>query len=289
MKKIKLLTFAKVNLSLNIVKLGKMHTLDSVMRSVDLADAITVEIVNTSVEKPRANIEFVNASVPSENTVKKAFDLLCPYLPPVELKITIEKNIPIGGGLGGSSADAAGLIRALDRIFMLTERGANLRNIALEVGSDVPFMLTGGCARVRGMGEDLYCFKDASTYFAVVISAGSVSTRDAYNAFDTLIAKPYSPTDNDLLVEKLLDGNFTESANLFANALTAPARSLNPQIDVCLNKLKNYTDYVIMTGSGGCCLGFFSDLNQAANCRNALKKENAFLVSPVPHGSIIID
>ncbi|MCH5165896.1 MAG: hypothetical protein J1G01_05795 [Clostridiales bacterium] len=282
--KIRLRAFAKANLSLNI--LGKdeasgLHKLDSVMMSLDKFDTLTVK----ERDDKQINVRFSNADIGEDNTAKKAAKAVQAALDCNGFDIEIEKGIPIGAGLGGSSADGAAVLRALDVLYRLPQRGVDMRKIALSVGSDVPFMLTGGLARVSGTGDELFFIENKLELFVVGLMANSVSTAKAYTAFDDIYKdKKYSPSDNDKLCEKLLDGD-NSALRYFGNALYAPAVKLSPEIEKNADILRSYGATVNLTGSGGMTLGYFTDIEKFAACAKALKDCDGFCVlAPVKTG-----
>ena len=243
MKSLCLRAFAKANLSLNITgRSGELHTLDSVMTTLDAFDTVTV----TERADGKIRVEFVNADIdPVDNTAYKAAALVCGKLG-VGADIVIEKGIPMAAGLGGSSADGAAVLRALDVFYRLPARGIDMRATALAVGSDVPFMLTGGTARVTGRGEELYFFRNKLPLFAVGLMSGTVSTAECYKALDGSDCE-LAPTDNDRLCELLLDGDGA-AVELFGNALGGAAEILEPRIKTDADKLRSCGAVTCLTG-----------------------------------------
>ena len=274
-KSIVLQAFAKANLSLNITGVQDgMHTLDSVMMSLDSCDTVTV----TERSDTDIRVAFTNADIGSDNTARKAACLVQNAIGGNGWDITIEKGIPVGAGLGGSSADAAAVLRALDLFYRLPKRGADMQKIALEVGSDVPFMLTGGLARVRGTGGDTFFMENKLKLFAVGLMSESVSTAAAYKAFDgDCPSREYAPTDNDKLCELLMNGD-KDAVRHFANALAGPATRLCPSIDRDTKLLEKQGAVACLTGSGGMTLGWFTDLGKFASAVDALKCERGVSV-----------
>ena len=272
-RSLRLRAFGKVNLSLNITGADEvgMHTLDSVMMSVDLCDTVTV----FERDDEKINVTFTNAEIGEDNTAYKAARAVHDIIGGCGYDITVEKGIPIGAGLGGSSADGAAVLRALDVLYKLPSRGVDMRKVALSVGSDVPFMLTGGLARVRGTGEDLFFIENKLELFMVGLMSGSVSTAAAYKTFDTLYPeKSYCPTDTDALCKHLLAGD-KSALDCLGNALYAPAAKLLPEIGRDAKKLAEYGAAVNMTGSGGMVVGYFTDMEKFARCAHDLSSLEA--------------
>lgn len=268
--------FAKANLSLNVTgkKADGMHSLDSVMMSLDVFDTVTV----AERADKEITVRFVNARVDGENTALKAARAVQRVIGGNGWDITVEKRIPMGAGLGGSSADGAAVLRALDVMYKLPQRGADMRALALSVGSDVPFMLTGGLARVGGVGDDLFFIENKLEIFIVGLMAESVSTAAAYAKFDAMYGGDgVCPTDNDKLCDSLLAGD-ASALDALGNALYAPAVELAPSIARNARTLAEAGARVNMTGSGGMVLGYFSDVEKFAACARELKNEKGFAV-----------
>lgn len=281
MKKISLNAFAKANLSLNITgKSGEMHTLDSVMISLDVFDTVTVSERNDE----RINVRFVGADIdPVNNTAYKAAEKLRDSLG-FGADITVEKGIPVGAGLGGSSADGAAVLRAYDAFYGLSSRGVKMRDVALSVGSDVPFMLTGGTARVKGTGEDMFFMENKLPLFAVGLMSESVSTAAAYEKYDELYNGEYCPSDNDKLCELLMSGE-KSATDMFKNALFEAAKAISPTVARNYETLKNLGASACMTGSGGMVIGWFTDIESFSAAASRLRGESGFSVfAPVKTG-----
>ena len=252
---VRLRAFAKANLSLNITGKNKdngLHELDSVMLSLDAFDTVTV----TERSDDKINVRFVNADIGEDNTAAKAARAVQAVIGG-GWDIAVEKGIPIGAGLGGSSADGAAVLRALDVMYKLP---------------------AGGLARVRGTGEDLFFIENKAELFIVGLMSGEVSTARAYAEFDRLHESgAFCPTDNDKLCELLLSGD-PSAVELAGNALYAPACELAPQIQKNAELLKSHGAAVNLTGSGGMVLGYFTDIQKFAACARALGGMQGFYV-----------
>lgn len=256
-----------------------MHTLDSIMASVDLSDTLTV----TERADSKINVKFIGENIdPVHNTAYAAAAAVCDTVKH-GFDITVEKGIPIGAGFGGSSADGAAVLRAADLFYRLPKLGVDMRSLALSIGSDVPFMLTGGCCRVRGKGEDLYFFKNKLNLFGIGLMAGEVSTAQCYAEFDSLNPdKKLILTDNDELCNLLLDGK-AEAVGHFGNSLYDAACKILPDVKSKVAELDGFGGKVCMTGSGGTVICWFTDVARFAECAQKLNGKNyrAFTIVPV--------
>lgn len=250
---------AKVNLSLNITgRAGGYHLLDSVFASVGMYNTVTA----IRCASKRVEIGFSDKSVdPELNRARMAADIIVKRYGCPGAKISVVNNIPSGRGLGSSSADAAGVILALNRLFKLTDDENELAKIAAAVGSDTPFMLRGGFARVTGRGEKICYFSGGTDKkIAVASPLSAVSTAECFKRFDErgdvgLVA------DTDALIEALKNGgDFTP---FIGNALYPAAVSLNPDVAETYKSIASAGGKPVMTGSGSACLGFFDILPSA--------------------------
>lgn len=157
------------------------HPLRSVFQSVSLADRLVVE---AGVTKDAFLCD--DAAVPAENTLTKALRLFREYVDVPEVRIALEKRIPAQSGLGGGSADAGRLIAILHELSGLRLSDRELREIAGAVGSDVPFFLVGGRARIEGYGERVTPLDDPDPlpWYVIVRPPYGCSTPEMYRALD---------------------------------------------------------------------------------------------------------
>ena len=244
---------AKVNLSLNVKGInGKYHDLESVMVSVSLFDLVTATATDTGV----ARVRFSRENIENSNAQNLADIMMEKYsLPGVD--IFIEQNIPEGGGVGGSSADGAGVIRAIDTLFGINAGEETLRKIAERVGSDIPFMVTGGCALIKGRGEKIERFAIYKDFYLLISGKGSVSTKECFALFDKNHTS-LTPSDNEKLVVALKEGDIETAKKQLANALQDSAMQLNPYIKDIISVMESCSLTAVMTGSGSCVMGFGS-------------------------------
>src|SRR5262245_23460896 len=138
---------AKINRELRVGRLRPdgYHEIHSRMVSIDLADRLTVE----SSDSLELVCDMLSVPVGDDNLVVKAARLLAESAGvPARARMTLEKRVPTGGGLGGGSADAAIALRLLARLWEIPEDAGRLEALAVRLGSDVAFFLTGGEAEV---------------------------------------------------------------------------------------------------------------------------------------------
>ena len=275
----KLYAYAKINLSLFLTgtKDG-LHLLDSVMLTCkDLKDTIIIKKAKTD------SLNFFGTQSDkidiNNNTVKKALDLFRKntnnYTP---LCIKVIKNIPVMAGLGGSSADAACLLRGLCKMFGLDINDKKILDAAKNTGSDVPYMLKMRAARVSGTGDNIENLKNNTKLYTVIAMDGEVSTKKCFDAFDSLDC-PYSDnSSNDRLITALYNNDYINIIKNIKNDLYDAAISVNPDILQTQSLLqKTNADIVCMTGSGGAFFAVTSKKRQQKTIYDSLKGKTKYI------------
>lgn len=260
MDSVKVKVYAKINLSLNVgFKDGLYHDLDTVMTSVDLYDVVSV-VKRTD---KNINVSLNGKKVESSNAMKAALLLQNRYNTE-GADIFVQSGIPSGGGLGGSSADAAAVIRATDVLYGLSLKESDMIDVGIKIGSDVPYMLFGGYARLRGKGEFFTRFEGPEGK-VLVSGMGSVNTAECFKRFD-LQNKQGFLSDNDAFLRELKRGSFNDCGKYFLNALSAAAETLNPHIGKIKEIMRVSGLDACMTGSGAYVFGAGKegDLTEAA-------------------------
>lgn len=247
---------AKVNLCLNVGPTDGegYHQLATVFHAVDLTDDVTVRPsrhFECTVTGPYAD------KVPTgdSNLVMRVAQRLateCYEAGPVS--ITIDKSIPVAGGMAGGSADAAAAIVAIDTLFDLQLTKLDFTDVAADIGSDVPFALTGGTALGSGRGDRLAPVLTTGRYeWVFALHHEGLSTPQVYREFDRLnegrkIGLPQVPGD---LLTALRSGDPRELAGTLSNDLQAAAVSLMPRLqDTIDTGLAEGALGAIVSGSG---------------------------------------
>ncbi len=274
----KLSVYAKINLSLNVGESSNgFHHLDTVMASVDISDVLSV----TPRSDGKINVKLSKIKDAEKTNAYKAARLLRQYNLCGGADIFIEQRIPTSAGLGGSSADAAGVIRALAELYDIppTEQ----IRVASLIGSDVPYMLKGGFARLNGTHSELSYF-DGCVGEVLLFGQGSVNTGECFRIFDKRRDNGML-SDNELLINKLQDGDFLGASRLFSNALYPAAAVINPEIERIKNKMEECGLAACMTGSGSFVFGVGEEA-ALEKARNVLP--SAIKVKLLPYGVNIL-
>ena len=172
------------------------------------------------------------------------------------LSITLEKNIPVGAGLGGGSADAAALLGAVNALSSKPLDKDALYHLAASLGADVPVCLAGGCQRIAGIGETMTPFDlDFDGALLLVNPRMPLSTKDVFSHF----TGPKSGFAGSL--------SHLDAAGMvgLGNDLTATAIELAPAINNCLDRLAGLKGAITaaMSGSGASCFALFDHIDNA--------------------------
>ena len=181
---------AKINWWLRVLdgRPDGFHNIETVFQEIALHDTLMVEPLSVDAE---CKIEGMPAEVPIEsNLIYKAWQLLRARYPAQVsgVRFRIIKRIPMGGGLGGGSSNAATALKAMAEIFQLDLSGDELRNLAGALGSDTAFFIDGGCAVGRGRGEILEPQKPPPPFALILVfPTESVSTAWAYKRLSQVV------------------------------------------------------------------------------------------------------
>ena len=174
-------SFAKLNLCLHVLNQRNdgYHNIESIFCIVDLFDTLSFQINNSSVIKLKTNSTEINTA---NNLVTKAYNILSDSYNISGVDIFLNKNIPIGSGLGGGSSNAAITLLALNKIFKLNISKSTLVKISEEIGDDVPFFIHVGAAYVKGKGEIIKNISIGSKYFVLIFPNINISTKDIFES-----------------------------------------------------------------------------------------------------------
>jgi 4-diphosphocytidyl-2-C-methyl-D-erythritol kinase len=260
---------AKLNLFLRVVgrRADGFHELETVFQSIDLADELTFA--------PAADLQLTGGSDSAppgpENLVLRAASALREA---ADFRggaaIHLEKQVPVGAGLGGGSSDAAATLLALNRLWELRLGMDQLAEVAARLGSDVPFALRGGTALGRGRGEILEPLETPPFWFVLVRPPFSVVTAHAYTLYRA--AESAGPTPQAFL-EALASGDPEQIAPLLRNDLEAGVFQEWPDLAALRRQLLEAGAIASrMTGSGSVLFGLAHDEEHAQRIANHLSQ-----------------
>lgn len=250
--------YAKVNFTLDVygVRTDGYHALRSVVMPISLSDTITLTPAN----------EISSNTGYDDDLCLKAARALDPTR---GVQISVVKRIPAGGGLGGGSADAAAVLRALNKLWGLNMPLSELAEFGAQIGSDVPALVLGGPVLMEGRGEKVQSLQSPTLNLVVVNPGVHCSTAEVYAACDARSQAQVSPTD--CMIDALKGGDLARIATATSNDLQPAAVKLHPEIADALVSLRTAGALgVTMTGSGSCVFGFAPDAKTAERISSEL-------------------
>jgi 4-diphosphocytidyl-2-C-methyl-D-erythritol kinase len=274
---------AKINLGLNVVRKRDdgYRDLETIFIPISLSDKI---IFSKSGELHlQTNSDLLNKL--DDNLIFKAIKLLEEYSGTrILLNISVEKNIPIGGGLGGGSSNAASTLKSVNKMFELGINFQKLSELALQLGSDVPFFLNPVPSYAESRGEILYPLNMELPYPILIINPRiKIDTSWAFKKI-----KPVRPVKNlrDILQDGLVD--FDKFKSYVKNDFEEVVFNEFPLLKQIKEELyKQGAQFALMSGTGSTVYGIFSNL-QKANWAEDQFRQNYFtyLHDPFIKGSI---
>jgi 4-diphosphocytidyl-2-C-methyl-D-erythritol kinase len=247
----------KINIGLHIT--GKRpdgyHNLETIFYPIQIKDAI--EIIETENEN-EVSFSFTgnNVNVSDDNNLcVKAYHLLKKDFSQIpSVKMHLHKNIPMGAGLGGGSADASAVLLLLDKKFNLLISKEKLIDYALQLGSDCPFFIINKPCFASGRGELLKEIEiDLSAYKTMIVNPSiHVSTADAFRGLDS---NNFSPIGQ---LKHQIKQNIDTWKNCIKNDFEKPIFQKYPELLQIKNTLyENGAIYSAMSGSGSSVFGIF--------------------------------
>jgi 4-diphosphocytidyl-2-C-methyl-D-erythritol kinase len=268
---------AKLNLGLEVLGRRKdgYHDLLTVFHSISLCDALEVrlggegtQVVCSQPDVPTGGANLCSRAVEALRTREGLG---------AGVRVALEKRIPVGGGLGGGSADAAGTLVALQRLTGLGDAAA-LSEIARELGADVPFFLTGGTRLARGVGHDMSAVEvPCRLWFVICRPDLTVSTAEAYRALTPSDFSDGRATEG--VARALSEGDLARAAQSIRNAFCAPLAAAHPVLRELASTLKRAGALAaVLTGSGACVFGLFADEGTARAAQLALPVSAAWSI-----------
>lgn len=254
--KVRALAYAKLNLCLEVLGLRSdgFHEISSLVQTIDLADRVEIA--------PGKGVQVsCSAQLSGPNIAEQAAHaLLKEKRTRAGVNIRIEKNIPMGAGLGGGSSDAAAVLAVINRLLPPVVPISDLLEIARSIGSDVPLFLTGGCVRVSGRGDPEAFLPPRSEAYVLLVPPIHCSTEDVYRSWcASMMATGYSREDG---------------WELGRNDLLPSAVRLAPELKRFSKTMEDVGGlYSGMTGSGSCFYAAFGDWIRAERISTKLRRQ----------------
>ena len=251
--------YAKVNLTLEIVgRDGGYHQLDSLVASIDLFDTVCLKKRKGKLSSIWMQGQGSEGIPPEKNNALIAAERYSEQFGCDGAEIRVLKNIPIGAGLGGSSADVAGVLTGMQKLYgAATEQ--QLEALAEELGSDVKFMLKGGYARMQGRGEKLTPIEGIQPlHLLLICPQAEVSAGASYREYDRLNEWDVPSGATARAMEALLLEQPQELGRCLTNDLYLPSAALCEQVKTAYLQAQELSPLgVVMTGSGSAILALY--------------------------------
>lgn len=270
--------YAKINISLDVTgrRADGYHDMVMIMQTVSLCDELTLSIEDGEGVSARSNLRFIPGD--ERNLAVKA---AMKYLEAVGerdkgVSIDIRKNIPVGAGMGGGSADAAAVLRGMNRAFAGRLREEELISLASDTGSDVAFCLVGGTMLATGRGEKLSPLPPVPPcYIAVCKPNFSISTPELFKKLDSVHLKGHPDTAG--LISALEKGSLPELCRRMYNVFEDVGDRRMRTVSQIKGQLLDHGALgAVMTGTGSAVFGVFHDRKQAETACGEMKKEYGF-------------
>ena len=265
---------AKLNLFLHIVgrRDNGYHELQSIFQLIDLYDWISFE----AIEENQVQIEGVAEVKLEQNLIYRAAQYLRPHAKtPCGLKISVEKNIPMGAGLGGGSSNAATTLMVLNQLWQCGLNDEQLAAYGVQLGADVPIFIFGQNAWAEGIGEHLSFIELAQKQFIILKPDCFISTQLLFS--QKTLTRDTKPTTFCA---------YQLEPSLFGNNFEPLARQLYPEVEEAMQYLDQFGQ-AKLTGTGACV---FTEVIQEMNVKQILQNApcKAYLVnglaeSPLRH------
>lgn len=281
----------KINLILRVgpPRSDGFHDLLTVFQAVDVWETITVAPADEFSITVSGDVNLGEIPLDASNIAMKAVAAVAQALGRTEaVSIHIDKKVPVGGGMGGGSADAAATLMAINELWTGGLSQVELLEIAATLGSDVPFVLEGGTAVGRGRGEHLTPMSSLEFHWVVVPSAHHLSTPESYRRLDQIREglDVVVPSDvPEAFLDALYGGDADGLATHLINDMAPAAIALYPEIaDTLEMGLSSGALAAMVSGSGPTCVLLARDGAQARTLATSCEENGHYarvVTSPV--------
>ncbi|HEY4364104.1 MAG TPA: 4-(cytidine 5'-diphospho)-2-C-methyl-D-erythritol kinase [Bryobacteraceae bacterium] len=280
-RSVKLRSLAKINLDLRVLNKNadNFHELRTVFQTVSLAD--TIEVDYTPSRKTELSIDDPQA-IPDNLILRAARATLDALRVKATVRFRLTKKIPMGGGLGGGSSNAAAVLLALPVLAGRALPLSRAIEIGSRLGSDVPFFLLGGTALALGRGTELYPLPEIAAEPLLILSTGlHIATGPAYGALGrslTFMGASSSINTFQSYVRALVETRSAGAASaLSANDFESAVSGQFPQLKKIQAKLSRLgAAGVRMTGSGSAVVAMFTSRGERERARTMLLRDRMF-------------
>ena len=270
--------YAKLNLTLDVTakRSDGYHDMLMVMQTVSISDSIVLE--QTGEKGIRASSNFRYIPTDERNLAVRAAGAFLDTIGEAKdgIVIRMDKTIPVGAGMAGGSADAAAVLRGMNRLYGNRMSRRELEKLGEQVGSDVAFCVAGGTSLARGRGEVLEDLTPMPDCAIVVCKPGfSISTPELFQKLDQTGLRTHPDTAG--MLNALESGNLREiSMRMFNVFEEVEDRRMRSEAEIKHVLLDYGALGAVMTGTGSAVFGVFSDEAAAETCAAHLRSEYKF-------------
>lgn len=269
---------AKINLSLDVLRKREdgYHDVQMIMQSISLHDKVFLDIIDEKGIKISCDKRWVPSN--SDNIAYKAAKVLMDKFDlPKGIAIKIVKNIPVAAGLAGGSADAAAVLKGMNKMFSLNLKQDELMELGKTIGADIPFCIKGGTMLAEGIGEVLTEIKPLKNMDILLVKPRiSVSTAWVYKNLD--LEKITSRPDTDYLISMIEKRDLQNLGNKMVNVLeevTIKKHGIILEIKEKLVRLGALGN--MMSGSGPTVFGIFENRLAAQKAYEKIKRDDRWV------------
>ena len=275
---IKLRSNAKINLalSINYKRSDEFHDISTIMQEIDLHDTIElsknqsnqINIISRGIKAPEdeTNLCYIAANLFFlENKINRGVDII------------LNKNIPVGGGLGGGSSNASSVIKGLSQLFNISIDSKIFNKLSSKIGADVPFFYNGGMQYATGIGDQLKSLPPLldKYYFLLIFPEISISTPWAYKEYKNYLENQSNESNFVPLSDKV-------DFSLWRNDFEKVVLSTYPEIKQIKNDLQNSQSlFAALSGSGSTMFGVYDNLELATKACSLFKDFQTCITLPV--------
>lgn len=277
-------SFAKLNLDLRVLskRSDGYHDIRTIFQTISLKDSLRIDFDWAK----RMQIDLDSSVEIADNLVVRAAKLVLEHLNAnAWVRFALDKQIPMGAGLGGGSSNAAATLIALPVLVGKRIPFAQLSVLAETLGSDVPFFLHGGTALGLGRGTELYPLPDLPQHHALVVSTGiHVSTAEAYEALGRDVTNALTSAKESPILREFQEIAWSlDSAGLaqlkLKNDFELAVFQIHPALAAVVRKLRKLgAKPAMMTGSGSAVFGVFGSEAEARQAAAAFRAGRTFPV-----------
>ena len=280
--------YAKLNLTLDVTakRDDGYHDMLMVMQTVSISDSIVLEQTGEKGIRAASNFRYVPTD--ERNLAVRAAGTFLDAVGEAKdgILIRMDKTIPVGAGMAGGSADAAAVLRGMNRLYGNRMSRRELEKLGEQVGSDVAFCVAGGTALARGRGEVLEDLTPMPDCAIVVCKPGvSISTPELFRKLDQTGLRTHPDTAG--MLSALESGNLKEiSMRMFNVFEEVEDRRMRSETEIKHVLLDHGALGAVMTGTGSAVFGVFSDEAAAEACAENLRGEHKFCRVARPVGRL---